>query len=100
MSKPFVVIAEFVAKPDCIGAFLDAARKDAEQSLAHEPDCRQFDIIKLDGPEGSVVFYEVYASRAAFDAHLKTGHVAEFRTAFPSLILAEKPVRFADQCYP
>ena len=100
LSKPFVVIAEFMVKPDSIAAFLDAARKDAEQSLAHEPGCRQFDIIHVRGAEGAVVFYEVYDSPAAFDDHLRTSHVAEFRTAFPPLIITEKPVRFADQCYP
>ena len=91
----FVVIAEFEVKPDCIAAFLQAARSDATQSLAKEPGCRQFDIIQPETPANTVIFYEVYDSRAAFDAHLATAHVDEFRTAFPPLVIAEKPVRFA-----
>jgi quinol monooxygenase YgiN len=45
-AKPaaFVVIPEFVVKPDCLDAFLALARNDASHSLADEPGCRQFDM--------------------------------------------------------
>jgi quinol monooxygenase YgiN len=99
-TKSFIVIAEFQVKPDCITAFLKAAKNDAEASLASEPGCRQFDIIAPQTTDGTIVFYEVYGSRAAFDAHLKTPHVDAFRKAFPPLIAAERPVRFADRLYP
>ncbi len=54
MSEPakpaaFVVIPEFVVKPDCLDAFLALARDDARHSLADEPGCRQFDIVQMDG---------------------------------------------------
>ena len=47
-----------------------------------------------------MVFYEVYDSRAAFEAHLETPHLARFRDAFPPLIVEEKPVRFAERRHP
>jgi quinol monooxygenase YgiN len=99
-SKSFIVIAEFQVKQDSIAAFLAAARNDAERSLASEPGCRQFDIVQPNVTDGTVIFYEVYDSREAFDAHLKTPHVAAFRAAFPPLIVAERPVRFADRHFP
>lgn len=103
MSKPaFVVIAEFQVKPGMLSAFMDAARDDATHSLADEPGCRQFDVIcpQIEGGGGTVVFYEVYDSRAAFDAHLDTPHLERFRQAFPPLIVEERPVRFAQRHCP
>ena len=54
-------------------------------------------MIRLEASENTVVFYEVYDSRAAFDRHLETPHLARFRDAFPSLIVTERPVRFAQR---
>ena len=100
MSEPakpaaFVVIPEFVVKPECLDAFLALAREDASHSLADEPGCRQFDVVQMDGAPCNVLFYEVYDSRAAFDAHLRTPHLARFRDGLPALVVEERPVRFA-----
>ncbi len=99
-NKPFVVIAEFQVKPGSMDDFLAAARDDAAHSVADEPGCWQFDVIRPEASDDTVVFYEVYESRAAFDAHLATPHLARFREAFPPLIVVERPVRFADRQYP
>ena len=96
----FVVIAEFRVRPERLADFLEAARDDAVHSVADEPGCRQFDIVEPDGKEATVVFYEVYDSRAAFDAHLQTPHLERFRAAFPPLILEERPVRFFQRHHP
>ena len=99
-SQAFVVIAEFQVKPGKLAAFLEAASEDARHSVADEPGCRQFDIICPEGSDDAVVFYEVYDSRAAFDAHLETLHLGRFREAFPPLIVEERPVRFSTRQYP
>jgi quinol monooxygenase YgiN len=103
-SGSFVVIAEFAVRPGRMAEFLEAALDDARASLRNEPGCRQFDVIRLEprprGPGDTVVFYEVYDDRAAFDAHLRTPHLARFREAFPPLVDAERPVRFAERVYP
>lgn len=98
--EAFVVIAEFRVRPERLADFLEAARDDAAHSVADEPGCRQFDVVEPEGEDGTVVFYEVYDSREAFDAHLQTPHLDRFRTAFPSLILEERPVRFLQRRYP
>ena len=101
MSAPaFVVIAEFQVKPGEMPAFLEAARDDARHSVAEEPGCRQFDVICPEGSQDTVVFYEVYDSRAAFDAHLETPHLKRFQQTFRSLIVEELPVRFSCRDYP
>lgn len=96
----FVVIAEFQLRPGQLQAFLEAARDDAKHSLADEPGCQQFDVICPEGAEDTVVFYEVYDSRAAFDAHLETPHLGRFRDAFPPLVVTERPVRFCQRQHP
>nr|WP_157080584.1 putative quinol monooxygenase [Methylobacterium variabile] len=93
-SRPFVVVAEFRVKPGALDAFLDLAHDDARSSVAHEPGCRAFDVAVSESDPQTVVFYEVYDDRAAFDAHLETPHLARFRDGFPALIEEERPVRF------
>jgi len=99
-ANAFAVIAEFRVKPDQLDAFLKAAQDDAQQSVKDEPGCRQFDVICPEGAIDTVVFYEVYDSRADFDAHLDTPHLERFRKTFPPLIVEERPVRFATRQYP
>lgn len=99
-SSAFVVIAEFQVKTGQLAAFLDAAYDDARHSRADEAGCRQFDVICPEGSDDTVVFYEVYDSREAFDAHLETPHLGRFREAFPPLIVEERPVRFFTRQYP
>jgi len=99
-TSAFVVIAQFRVKPAMLPAFLDAARDDARHSVADEPGCRQFDVVQLEGSDDTVFFYEVYDSRAAFDAHLETPHLARFREIFPPLVAEELPVRFLTRRYP
>ncbi len=86
----FVVIAEFKVKDGHLVAFLKLARDDAERSVADEPGCRQFDVAVSDDDPHTVVFYEVYDDRAAFDAHLATPHFAQFQQGFPALIVEQK----------
>ena len=93
----FVVIPEFVVKPDCMDAFLALALDDASHSVADEPGCRQFDVVQIEGAPYHVLFYEVYDSRAAFEAHLQTPHLARFREGFPAWVVEERPVRFASR---
>jgi quinol monooxygenase YgiN len=103
MSQPgrpaaFVVIPEFVVKPDCIDAFLALVRDDAGRSVADEPGCRQFDVTQLEEAPPHVLSHEeVYDSRAAFGGRLQTPHLARFREGFPALVLEERPVRLASR---
>ena len=99
-TSSFVVIAEFTVKPDSLEAFLALARDDAASSLASEPGCRVFDICVCEAQEAVVVFYEVYDDRAAFEAHLKTPHLARFRAGFPPLVITQHPVRFLTRISP
>lgn len=97
--NPFVVIAEFKVKEGQMQAFLELARDDAERSVTDEPGCRQFDVVvPADGD--TVVFYEVYDGRSAFDAHRETAHFARFRDGFPALVSERREPRFLLRHFP
>jgi quinol monooxygenase YgiN len=90
--RAFVIVAEFEVKPESIDAFLEAAIADASASVANEPGCRQFDVTVQEDQPHRVLLYEVYDSAAAFDAHLKTPHLAAFRDRIEPMV-ASRQVR-------
>jgi quinol monooxygenase YgiN len=95
----YVVPPSFDVAEDNLDDFLAAGSADAEQSVATEPGCLQFDIvIDREVRPIQVVFYEVYADRAAFEAHLKTPHLAAFRESLH--LCVEGPVRFFERLVP
>ena len=98
----FVVIAEFVVKEGMLEVFLAHAFDDAQNSLAKEPGCLQFDVLRTPDHPNGVLFYEVYQSRQAFDEHLKTPHVDKFRALLSEDVHAEQPVRTLERfsCVP
>lgn len=95
----FVVVPSFDVAPENLAAFLEAARADAVASVRDEPGCEQFDIVlnAEDSPR-RVMFYEVYASRDAFEAHLETPHLKAFREALS--LCNEGPVQMFERIEP
>lgn len=74
----YVVAVTFRLHPVQAEAFLRAVRENARVSLEQEPGCHRFDVATgEDGPE-TVFLYELYADRAAFDAHLQSTHFKAF----------------------
>ena len=80
MSAPtdhHVVVVFFTARPDSRDAFRAAVLENAAASLRDEPGCLTFDVCE-DPAGGEFFLYELYASREAFAAHLKTQHFLRF----------------------
>ncbi|MEM6386161.1 MAG: putative quinol monooxygenase [Pseudomonadota bacterium] len=74
----YVVAVTFHVDAAHTDAFLAAVTENARQSLDSEPDCHRFDVaVGENGPE-TVFLYEIYADRAAFDAHLASAHFKSF----------------------
>jgi quinol monooxygenase YgiN len=93
--KPrFVVIPEFRVKPELMVAFLDAALDDTRHSVADEAGCHQFDVVRPEGADDTVVFYEVYDDRTAFETHLTAPHLKRFQASMKTLDVDETIVRF------
>jgi autoinducer 2-degrading protein len=76
-------------------AFLEAARRDAEGSVAREPGCRRFDILRDPARPNRVCFYEVYDDEAALAAHREMAHFKAYASESPPLIAAKTVTRLA-----
>ncbi|ACI50329.1 Antibiotic biosynthesis monooxygenase [Gluconacetobacter diazotrophicus PA1 5] len=77
-ATPFTVIAEFATTPESHDKFLKICAYDAARSVTDEPGCHRFDALLPDGEPNTVILYEVYTDRAAFDTHLTTPHYKVF----------------------
>lgn len=95
----FVVIAEFKVSAEKRGEFLDLSRFDSERSLADEVGCHQFDVSTGEETPDTIVFYEIYDDRAAFDVHTKTPHFAVFAEGLQKLGVETVSVRFFHRQY-
>lgn len=82
----FVVLAQFRVKPGKRDSFVALAETDATAAVANEPGCRRFDVLVPHDSTERVVLYEIYDHKAAFDAHLKSPHLAAFRKGIADLI--------------
>jgi autoinducer 2-degrading protein len=84
-------MVDFRLKPGCQAAFRRLIDENARISVRDEPGCRQFDVLEPTKEKDRVLLYEIYDDRAAFEAHMKTGHFASFNEASAALV-AEKIV--------
>ena len=81
--------AEFTAKPgreeEVAGLLAELTRK-----VRAEPGNLVFDPHRLDSNPAEFFVYEVYADRAAFDAHITADYGATFNTALGNLITGDR----------
>ena len=89
----FVLIVEFEINARDYERFHPLIARNAEQSVALEPGCRQFDVMSPADNRSCIVLYEVYDDEAAFQAHMAMPHVAEFFAAAKPMILKQSARR-------
>ena len=87
-----MVLVEFRLKPGMSERFRRLINENARASVRDEPGCRQFDVVVPDGEPDSVLLYEIYDDRAAFEAHKTTKHFLSFNTESAPLV-ASKAVK-------
>lgn len=85
----FVIVVEFRLKPGTFESFRRLIVENARASVRDEPGCRRFDVLVPEGDRETVVLYEIYDDRAAFQAHLKTPHFAVFDRESRDLVAAK-----------
>lgn len=90
----FVVLAEFNIREGQRDAFLALAHNDANESLANESGCHQFDVLVPEGDGNTVILHEVYTDRAAFDKHMEMPHYKPFKEGTDPLLEKAPTVRF------
>jgi quinol monooxygenase YgiN len=72
------VIAKLKVKAGSEKQFEDAARAMIEKVRSAEPGTQTYILHRSVKEPTTFVYYEVYQDQAAFDAHGKTPHMAEF----------------------
>ena len=77
----YVLIVSAKVKPEQRGTFLEAIEANAVSSVADEPGCLRFDVVRDNDDPDHYLFYEVYRDEAAFAAHRATEHFARWREA-------------------
>jgi len=95
----YVLVVDFVVKPEHVAAFTAEIVKNARASRETEPGCRQFDVCVAPDDPAKIVLYEVYDDKAAFEAHLKAPHFLAFKPKLEAW-LAENKVRFLSRLDP
>jgi autoinducer 2-degrading protein len=94
----YVITVDFSLKPGSRAAFRRLVDHNARESCRNEPGCRRFDVLSPKGEADRVLLYEIYADRAAFDAHLKTPHYDVFNRESAGFILEKKIAEFELAC--
>lgn len=92
----YVITVDFRMKPGCEEQFMKEILENARLSLANEPGCLVFDVLRpLSGPSDRVLLYEIYRDRAAFEEHRKAGHFLKFDAVAGALTTAKTVLEFA-----
>ena len=95
----YVITVLFSIKPEHTLKFLPAIVANARTSVAEESGCRQFDVCVSDRDSNDVFLYEVYDSKAAFDAHLASAHFRQFNESTAAWV-SGKVIQAFEKTYP
>ena len=95
----YVITVLFSIKPEHTSDFLQAIVANARTSVAEEPGCSQFDVCVSASNSNDVFLYEVYDSKAAFDAHLASAHFRQFSDSTAAWVTA-KVINAFERTYP
>ena len=95
----YVVIVDFVTKPEKATAFAQAVSENAKASLEREQACHQFDVCVSPDEPSHFFLYEIYSDRAGFDAHLAAAHFKSFDQMVEPWVM-DKKVRIFERIEP
>ena len=83
---PFVRVADIEVDPEQREAFVSAVKHEMAESVRVEPGVLAlYAVAEKDAPS-RLRFFEIYASEAAYDAHLASPHFRKYRTTTESMI--------------
>jgi (4S)-4-hydroxy-5-phosphonooxypentane-2,3-dione isomerase len=89
----FALVVDMEVKPEDADRFATLIAENARLSVANEPGCLQFDVVRPQDAPGRFMLYEVYENAAAFEAHIKMPHVGNFFGQAKPLIVSQKATR-------
>ena len=93
--RGFAVLVDFRLNDGQRDAFRALVDANARTSVQEEKGCHRFDVLEPDGEPESILLYEIYDDRDAFQFHLATAHYRAFDQASAALV-ARKTVVACD----
>ena len=84
--EPFGLVVRFTVRPGSEAAFDELVRVTTAGIRAHEARTLVYACHRVEGSPRERIFYELYANRAAFEAHEAQAHTRHFLTARESLL--------------
>ena len=97
----FVLLVQIDVRPELLADLRPLMLENARRSVERDPGCLRFDVHQLEGSETRFVYYEVYESEAAWQAHRRSAHYLAYQAvaerALTSRTLTSlQPVRLSD----
>lgn len=84
--KPIVRIAEVEIDPAQIEEYKTYLREEIAASVAREPGVLSLSAVAIAGQPASIRLLEVYASDAAYQAHLRTPHFLKYKQGTADMV--------------
>lgn len=84
-TAPLVIVARVQARPGA-AAQLVAAQAALVTAVRPQPGCLQYDLFEDEAQPGSVIFFERWRDRAAWEQHMRGAHMDAFRANAGPLI--------------
>lgn len=93
-SSRYIITVLFELRPGTEDRFLELINENAAASVRDEPGCLLFDVLVPtdNSAQPTVLLYEIYASRSAFEYHVTSSHYRDFDAASRDFI-TRKEVR-------
>ncbi len=85
-SQPFALVVRFTVRKGSGGAFDDLVASTAAGIRTSEPGTLVYACHRVENAPRERIFYELYANRAAFEAHEDQDHTRHFLTAREPLL--------------
>jgi quinol monooxygenase YgiN len=87
-AEPVVRIAELEIDPSQLEAYTAALKKEIAASIRAEPGVLRLYAVSVKGHPEQIRLFEMYASQAAYDSHLRTPHFKEYKTFTQGMVKA------------
>ena len=87
-ASPLVRIAELEIDPGQLTAYRAALIREIEASLANEPGVLALEAVADPDAPHRIRLFEVYASEAAYEAHLKSPHFLAYKVETAGAVLS------------
>lgn len=84
--ESIVRLAELEIDPAALDEYRALLVEEIEASVAHEPGVLTLYAMTVKGSPTQIRILEIYASRAAYEAHLQTPHFLKYKTQTAAMV--------------